>query len=93
MRVIASEHVAALINARGGRLYVWPQAIRCCGGGILRASTRPGKRIEFARSDAASEFELYMPAQIARPPEELHLDVRRFPRRVEAYWNGCAWII
>jgi hypothetical protein len=25
-------------------------------------------------------------------PDELHLEARRFPRRIEAYWNGCAWI-
>jgi hypothetical protein len=34
-----------------------------------------------------------VPASLARLPDELHVEVRRFPRRVEAYWNGCAWIV
>lgn len=93
MEIVVSQRTASFINEHGGRLYVWPQALRCCGGIMLRASTRPSKRIPFARSDTDADFELYMPAQIARPPEELHLELRRFPRRVEAYWNGCAWIV
>jgi hypothetical protein len=26
-------------------------------------------------------------------PDELHLEVRRYPRRVEPYWNGGASVI
>jgi hypothetical protein len=37
-------------------------------------------------------FELHVPADL-RLPAELHLEARRFPRRVEAYWNGCAWVV
>jgi hypothetical protein len=35
----------------------------------------------------------YATAARARMPDELHLEVRRYPRRVEPYWNGCAWVI
>ena len=45
------------------------------------------------RQLATDGFELYVPAGLARLPEELHLEVQRFPRRVEAYWNGCAWLV
>jgi len=36
-------------------------------------------------------LEVFLPAELTLP-DELHIDVRRFPRRVEAYWNGCAWL-
>jgi hypothetical protein len=38
-------------------------------------------------------FELFVPVTLRRLPDELHVEARRFPRRIEAYWNGCAWIV
>ncbi|HEY0416768.1 MAG TPA: hypothetical protein VGC78_10300 [Gaiellaceae bacterium] len=92
MRVVASAAARSFIQENGGRLYVWPKASRCCGGSRLLASPRPSRRIEFARRRDAGELEVFMPAAIARVPDELHLELKRFPRRVEAYWDGCAWI-
>jgi len=43
--------------------------------------------------DESTGFELYVPAALGRLPDELHVEARRFPRRIEAYWNGCAWIV
>jgi hypothetical protein len=40
----------------------------------------------------SERFELRFPAALARTPDELHLDVRGYRRRVEAYRNGCAWV-
>jgi hypothetical protein len=40
-----------------------------------------------------ARFELYLPTSLAYVPDALHLDVQRFPRRVEAYWNNCAYVI
>ena len=38
---------------------------------------------------ADDAFEIWAPARLARLPSELHVEVRRFPRRrVEAYWDG-----
>ena len=93
MRVVASEPAASFIRERGGRLFVWPKANRCCGGTWLCAALQPSKRIAFARRDDVHHFELYLPAAIARLPDELQLELRRFPLRVEAYWDGCAWIV
>ena len=93
MRVIVSEEAASFIEEKGGRLYVWPTRAGCCGGRSLRAAPAAANRIEFARRGDLRQFELHMPAALARLPEELHLELRRFPRRVEAYWNGCAWIV
>ena len=25
--------------------------------------------------------------------DELHVEVKRFPRPIEAYWNGSAWLV
>jgi hypothetical protein len=93
MRVIVSEAASSFIEEKGGRLYVWPTRNACCGSAWLSAAPSPRRRIEFARRADVREFELYLPAALARLPEELHLELRRFPRRVEAYWNGCAWIV
>jgi len=92
--VVASEPAVELIAQRGGRLYVWPRQARCCGGAtrLVSATTPPsGKR--FGRSAAAAEFELYLPHGLSRLPDELHIELRRYPRRLESYWDGCAWVI
>jgi hypothetical protein len=59
----------------------------------LGTSTERPQRGEFARVATAEQFELYLQAALGRLPDELHLDARRFPRRVEAYWNGCVWVV
>lgn len=41
---------------------------------------------------ADAEIEVYLPAGLT-PPAELHVQMRRFPRRVAAYWNGCSYIV
>jgi hypothetical protein len=94
MRVVVSDPAAELIEERGSRVYVWLKKGRCCGGvTTLGTSSEPPRRKQFVRVEAAEHFELYLDARIPRPPDALHLDLRRFPRRVEAYWNGCAWVI
>ncbi len=93
MRLVVSDPAAELIDERGGRLYVWPRKARCCGAlTTLATSSQPPQRQEFRRVPASERFELFLPARLARLPDELHLETRRFPRRVEAYWNGCAWV-
>ena len=49
---------------------------------------------EYECVDENVGFELYVPAALlGRLPDELHFEVRRLPRRIEACWNGCAWIV
>jgi hypothetical protein len=93
MRVIAPDPAVQLIEQRGGRLFVWPTRSRCCGAlARLESSTEPPPNRVFRQVDAGSAFELFLPERLVSLPEELHVAIRRFPRRVEAYWNGCAWI-
>ncbi len=93
MRLLVSEPAARLIGSRGGRLYVWPKKARCCGGlTTLATSTEPGPGREFRSAASLDGVELFVPATLAPLPDELHVELHRFPRRVEAYWNGCAWV-
>lgn len=92
VQLVVSEGAADLIQDRGGRLYVWPKKNRCCGGlTTLVASTTAPQR-EFRQVASTDRFQVLVPVNLARMPEELHLELRRFPLRVEAYWNGCAWV-
>jgi hypothetical protein len=93
MRLVVSEPAAELIAARGGRLYVWPTRARCCGAVTrLASASAPPAAKEFRRVDAGDLFEVYMPAALGRLPAELHVELKRFPRRIESYWDGCAWV-
>lgn len=93
VRVVASEAAAELIEQEGGRLYVWPKKASCCGGlTTLATSTTAPPRL-FRQVAANDRFQLLFPAGVTRMPDELHLEARGHPRRVEAYWNGCAWVI
>jgi len=93
VRVVASDSAVQSIEEGGGRIYVWLKRGRCCGNltTLATASTPPrGKQFRLVEG---ADFELYLPSSLTRVPDELHLELRRFPRRVEAYWNGCTWVI
>jgi hypothetical protein len=94
MRVVVSEPAADLIAERGGRLYVWPTCGRCCGSvPYLKSAGAPPGGKEFRRVDVSAGCEVYMPVALARLPEELRVELRRYPRRIESYWDGCAWVV
>jgi hypothetical protein len=94
VRVVASDPAVELIDEQGGRLYVWLKRGRCCGHVMTLASaTRAPENKQFRAVASGSSFELYLQSSLTRAPDELHLEVRRFPRRIEAYWNGCAWVV
>ena len=94
MNVVATLGAKALIHERGGRLFVWTDLPRCCGGATyLRSSFTPRAGRTFWRAGGFDDLELYIDLGRLSPPEELHLDVRgRGRKRVEAYWNGCVFV-
>ena len=94
MRIVASASAERLVEESGGRLYVWPKKAGCCGGltTLASATSRPGGR-EFRSVAVSGRVEVLVPDDLARLPDEMHLEVCRFPRRVAAYWNGCAWVV
>ena len=93
MRVVASTEARQLVREGGGRLFVWAKTSRCCGTiTYLRASTEAPER-EFRRVEADG-IDIYFARSIRTLPAELHVEVRgRRRRRLEAYWDGCAYVV
>lgn len=94
MRLVVSQAAEELVGERGGRLYVWVKKGRCCGGAnrtLATSSELPGQQ-EFQSVARTDRVEVFLPTRLSPLPSELHIDVGRFSHRVEAYWNGCAWV-
>ena len=81
------------MQERGGRLFVWTRSVRCCSGRTtwLEASTSPPGGRDFQLVDS-SDMEVYLPTDI-RQPSELHVELKGRRRRLQAYWDGCAWVV
>ena len=79
------------ISEKGGAVYVWPKGTRCCRGRtfVLESSTEPPNR-EFELVHAADGFQLFATPGLVEP-DEIHLELSR-RGKLEAYWNGQAWI-
>jgi hypothetical protein len=95
VNVVTTTDVQAFVRERGGRLYVWTDRTRCCGGGMtfLRSSTAPPRRERAFREVVNQGFRLFVDPGSHEPPEELHLVLKGWYRkRVEAFWNGCALV-
>ena len=88
--IVASDAAVDAVRKRGGQLWVWTRASRCCNGTVrLESATEARAGREF-RLVAREPFEVRLAA--AHPaPEELHVEVSR-RGRLDAYWNGCAWV-
>ena len=84
MRIRATDDVAAAVQERGGRLYVWTDAYRCCSGPLvlLQTGAEPpkGAARRFRAFDAGG-FELLLDSGGRRLPEELVLELRGRRRR------------
>ncbi len=95
MRIRATEEVAAAVRERGGRLYVWTSAHRCCTGPLvsLETGSEPPRDVERPfRAHDAGGYEVLL-ATGGRPlPDELVLELRGRRRIVAAFWNGQAWV-
>jgi len=95
VRIVASAEAVELAAERGGRVYVWTQARRCCHGATtwLEVAHEPPPGVSFDRV-ADGELAVFLPHDLGRRPTELHLEARgRRRRRIEAYWDGCAFVL
>jgi hypothetical protein len=94
MRVVASAEAVRRVQDEGGKLFVRARVRRCCSGRVtyLDASTSAPDG-EF-RPVGGDGIEVFLDTRLARPPEELHVELhgRRRPR-LAAYWNGCAYVL
>jgi hypothetical protein len=96
MKVLATAEARSHIRERGGLLFVWVTRPRGMIRGaikFLRTSTEPPEdAFEWQRVETKG-FILFLPPGLRRP-RELHLEVRgRFRRRVDAFWDGCVFVM
>ena len=97
MRVDVSPEAAAVVRERGGQLWVWAARPRlCCAGApayMHAASERPPGLSGFTLvSDTGVEIWFRAPANRVPDVLEVGLHGRRRPR-VEAYWDGCQFML
>jgi hypothetical protein len=94
-RISASPEAEAYIRGHGGSIFIWPSHHRCCGGGLTlldTATQRPPDRV-FEKIEGRG-FTVFLDASLRTRPEEIELSLHGLRRkRIEAYWNGCAFII
>jgi hypothetical protein len=91
VKLVAPADARAAVVEGGGRLYVWPRAVRCCGGRqwLLDAGTSPGARA-FTRIHEEDAIEIWASPGLGAP-RELHVELAR-GGRLRAFWDGLAWI-
>ena len=93
MQIVATDEARTLIEERGGRLFVRVKTAHCCGRlQTLEAKSQVENAAEYRSAAVADGLEVLVPRNLARLPDQLQLEARRFPRRIEAYWDGCAWV-
>ena len=108
VEIVASPEAADHIRAHGGTLWVWLDPHTWVGAMVYTylqcateypGSTRATKRLRAARRShvfhtyEAEGFTVEFEYGIFGPPQELHLAMKRIPkRRVEAYWNGAVFV-
>jgi hypothetical protein len=106
LKIVASSAAADFIRANGGSVWVWLDPHAFVGGGYvyLQAALEPPgasratRRYRSARRPHRFEdvdadgFVVHLDRGRLQPPQELHLELKRWPkRRVEAYWNGAVF--
>ena len=92
MKILSTPEARSLIQEKGGLLFVWVAgAMR--GIRTLKVSTEPPPNALAWKRVEAKGFLVFLPPWMT-PPRELHVEVRgRIRRRIEAFWNGCAYVI
>jgi hypothetical protein len=93
MEIQATSDAKKLIRARGGMLFVWIEA-GMRGLRFLRTSTEPPEdALDWERFET-KDFVVFTPPRM-RTPKMLGLEVRGFltKLRINALWNGCAFVV
>jgi hypothetical protein len=108
MKIVASEEAASYLRDHGGKLWVWLDPHAWVGGTVYTylqtaleppGASRATRRLRAARRShrfhafEGEGFEVHLEYGRFGPPEELHLELKRWPRRrVDAYWNGAVFV-
>jgi hypothetical protein len=95
VKVHASAKAAEFIREHGGRIYVWASGAACCGGTrFIESSTESPDDLAGFVAIERPEFALFVRPAGGALPDELHVDLRGWrTARVEASWNGCAYLV
>ena len=94
MEIEATSDALKLIRARGGMLFVWIEA-GMRGLRFLRTSTEPPEdALNWERTETEEGLLVFTPPKM-RKPRTLGLEVRGFltKLRIDALWNGCAFVV
>ena len=95
MKIRATDEAAAAVRERGGRLYVWTSAHRCCTGPLVFLETGAEPPKDGARrftTYGSDGFDVLLDMGGQRLPDELVLELRGRRRKVVAFWNDQAWV-
>ena len=94
MDLMISAEARRLIAEGGGKLFVYP-GIACCGGTrYIKTSTLPPQGAAGGFSMDADGIDVWVQPANGVLPEVLEVEARgRKRQRLEAYWNGCAFVI
>lgn len=90
----ASDEVRAFIAARGGRIFVWVSVHLAMWRPIclLETSLEPPRKKDLSfRRVKGPGFDVYLEGTRRTWPRAMEFALRRH-KRVEAYWNGLAWV-
>jgi hypothetical protein len=97
MRVDVSADAAEFVREQGGQLWVWAARPRmCCGGSpaYLHAATAPPSGLRGFSQVRSAGLDLWFRAPAGRRPDFLEIGLRGRRRpRVEAYWDGCSYVL
>jgi hypothetical protein len=97
MRLEVSAEAGDYVRAQGGQLWVWAAHPRaCCWGSpayLHTATEAPGGLSGFDPAHSG-DLAIWFRAPAGRQPDVLEIGMRgrRHPR-VEAYWDGCAFVL
>ncbi|MGB7806038.1 MAG: hypothetical protein WBM72_10585 [Actinomycetota bacterium] len=95
MRIESTPEVRSYVRERGGLLFVRAKRFgsALCGVTLLEATTEPPPDALDWRRIETHGFLVFVPRAM-RLPKALELRVRgRIRRRIDALWDGCAYVI
>ena len=94
MELRISAEARRLIAEAGGELFVYA-GVACCGGTrYIKTSTRPPEDEVSGYAVHAEGVDVWVKPANGVLPEFLEVEARgRRRSKLEAYWNGCSFVI
>jgi hypothetical protein len=97
VRLDVSAEAGEFVREQGGRLWVWTAYPKmCCGGApaYMHAATAAPPGLSGFSPVLSAGLEVWFRAPPGWRPDVLEIGLRgrRHPR-VEAYWDGCAFVL